>query len=129
MTDDDLDELERLAAAATPGPWTAPIRQEDDSGNIEWWVGFQPLESRPGQYSRDSTVLSYEDAAFITAARTAVPDLCREVRRLRAALKRIAEWDCLNPPDPSLCCDHPWLRRLVDSALNPSAAPNAEKLF
>lgn len=37
--------------------------------------------------------------------------------RLRAALKRIQEWDCLNPPNPDLCHDHPWLKRTVDDAL------------
>lgn len=37
--------------------------------------------------------------------------------RLRAALETIRGWDCLNPPDPRLCGDHPWLKRLVDDAL------------
>jgi hypothetical protein len=40
-----------------------------------------------------------------------------EVERLRMALKAIQDWDCLNPPNPALCHDHPWLRQLVDDAL------------
>lgn len=40
-----------------------------------------------------------------------------EVARLRMVLAQIQDWDCLNPPDPRLCADHPWLRRLVDNAL------------
>ena len=40
-----------------------------------------------------------------------------EVERLRAALEQIQHWDCLNPPDPKLCADHPWLRSVVDKAL------------
>jgi hypothetical protein len=36
---------------------------------------------------------------------------------LLAALESIAAWDCLNPPDPNLCADHPWLKRLVDDAI------------
>jgi hypothetical protein len=40
-----------------------------------------------------------------------------EVGRLRAALMRIQEWDCLNPPRQDLLHDLPWLRRLVDEAL------------
>ena len=46
-----------------------------------------------------------------------VKRLSEENERLRAALRQIQEWDCLNPPDPKLCADHPWLRRLVDDAL------------
>ena len=42
-----------------------------------------------------------------------------EVERYRAALKRIQGWDCLNPPQSALCADFPWLRRLVDEALEP----------
>ncbi len=51
----------------------------------------------------------------------------RRVRRLEAelavavaTLRRIQQWDCLNPPDQNLCADHPWLKRLVDGALAPS---------
>jgi multidrug efflux pump subunit AcrA (membrane-fusion protein) len=40
-----------------------------------------------------------------------------EAQTLRDALEQIAQWDCLNPPDPNLCHDHPWLKRLVDDAL------------
>jgi hypothetical protein len=44
-----------------------------------------------------------------------------EVKRLREALRVIAEWDCLNPPDFELCADHPWLKRHVDAALGEDA--------
>lgn len=40
-----------------------------------------------------------------------------EAERLRAALQKISEWDCLNPPNPQLLGDLPWLRQLVDDAL------------
>jgi hypothetical protein len=40
-----------------------------------------------------------------------------EIDRLRAALMRVQEWDCLNPPRQDLLHDLPWLRRLVDEAL------------
>jgi hypothetical protein len=43
--------------------------------------------------------------------------LRRECDRLRAALIRIQEWDCLCPPRQDLLHDLPWLRRLVDEAL------------
>ena len=37
---------------------------------------------------------------------------------MEKALREIQHWDCLNPPDPNLCADHPWLKRLVDAALS-----------
>ena len=40
-----------------------------------------------------------------------------EVAWLREALLVIKRWDCLNPPDPKLCADHPWLKGHVDAAL------------
>jgi len=38
-----------------------------------------------------------------------------EAERLRGILRRIGEWDQLNPPRPG--SDFPWLRELVDDAL------------
>ena len=63
----DLDELERLAAAATPGRW-AHDREWVDALNV-----LLPTEA---------------DAAFVAAARNALPDLIAEVRRLREAQER-----------------------------------------
>lgn len=40
-----------------------------------------------------------------------------EADRLKAALRKIQQWDCLNPPRPELLADLPWLKRLVDEAL------------
>jgi hypothetical protein len=36
----------------------------------------------------------------------------------RAALVKISEWDCLNPPQSDLLGDLPWLRSVVDAALD-----------
>jgi hypothetical protein len=33
------------------------------------------------------------------------------------ALRTIQQWDCLNPPRADLLADLPWLRRVVDAAL------------
>lgn len=60
MTNDELERLAKLADAATAGPWVTHI-----DGHLR---------------------LMDETAAFIAAARTAVPELLAEVRRLRAAL-------------------------------------------
>jgi hypothetical protein len=43
--------------------------------------------------------------------------LYERVLGLEEALRKIQEWDCLNPPDPKLCADHPWLKRHVDAVL------------
>lgn len=75
----DIEELERLAAAATPGPWhrgqgphwAREVRGSTGRGVA--WCGSQGYEA---------------DAAFIAAAGEAVPALCAE---LRAARERIAE--------------------------------------
>ena len=48
-----------------------------------------------------------------------------ENERLRAALEKIAQWDCLNPPVSHIACvrdasDFHWLRGVVDEALWPT---------
>lgn len=60
----------------------------------------------------------------VAAAREETQELWQEAEAAEArvavledALRRIAEWDCLNPPSSDLCADHPWLKRLVDAAL------------
>lgn len=54
----------------------------------------------------------------ITAAdRDALLAALAERDGLRAAVKTIGEWDCLNPPRGDLLSDLPWLRQVVDSAL------------
>lgn len=81
MTDDELNRLEALASAATPGPW----RYEDS---------YDPcVITESGQYiaqtSYDQQSVSRGDrdyhvaAHFIAASRDAVPALIAEVRRLR----------------------------------------------
>lgn len=87
ITDEQLAEWERLATAATPGPW-------------RWWTSnsFRRLSSDADM--KDGGVLcavvqhsdghpdvfcSEADRAFIAAARTAVPALIEELRRLREA--------------------------------------------
>ena len=97
----NLDELEKLANAATPGPWIYDDGQigpcpEDtpdfykhkeinpqypDDPFMVCWNSF-PMQygCECGKYNSDN------DGEFIVAAITAVPELIREVRRLREAL-------------------------------------------
>jgi hypothetical protein len=74
----DLDTLEALANAATPGPWYYMT-----SGHRPVISGFTPYPHgtvlwAPRWDARNS------DLAFIAVARTALPALIAEVRRLRA---------------------------------------------
>lgn len=43
--------------------------------------------------------------------------IVRERDALKAALIKIQQWDCLNPPRSELLADLPWLKRLVDETL------------
>lgn len=108
----DLNELERLAAQATPGPW--------ELGN---WVNCV-LHTNPAEYRRTFFIpgqpalsCSPQDAAYIVAACNAAPELIARVRELErqrgffiSALKEnnlcpakgrcwpdgseLEEWDC-----------------------------------
>lgn len=94
ITDEQLQEWERIEKAATPGPWVYD-ETEDDNGLDPvamladghspcgvYAVNFRaPLDDQPF------------NGKFIAAARTALPDLIAEVRRLRAALKHYADRD------------------------------------
>lgn len=89
MTDDDFKRLRDLASAATPGPWKfdgIDIFQLTDAGK-----GY-PLDryedSRDVAVGRCQTcgtrddAIEDVDAAFIAAARSAVPALLDEIERL-----------------------------------------------
>jgi len=83
MTDPtlDLDAIEARATEATPGPWRPIIYGESDFDGPGRYVSFGP----DATCISDSTSMdSDEDAVFIAAARTDVPALVAEVRRLRA---------------------------------------------
>ena len=69
LTDGQIAEIEARAHAATPGPWR-PAGPDGDE---------------VAQMGSARRIRSLEDAAFIAAARTDVPALLTEIRRLRAA--------------------------------------------
>ena len=82
-TTQQLDDIEQRANAATPGPWCT------DS-----WEIYQGAEFEAGAEWIGETCRSGEmddgraDAEFVAHARTDVPALLAEVRRLRAVLDR-----------------------------------------
>lgn len=108
MTPEDLDAIEARANAATEGPWIdrwehiADEPEDNQRGIVNggdetlkslvvgctWWDGHH-------------LVLRKEDAAFISAARTDVPALVAEVRRLREAVRELGA--CRNCDGKAYC--------------------------
>ena len=74
-----IPELRALVAAATPGPWAY-----EDDGTIGG-IFVRPPAGRPHRHD------SAADAAFIAAARTAVPALLDRVEALEAGLREALE--------------------------------------
>jgi hypothetical protein len=112
LTPQQLDEIEQRANAATPGPWTTDgweIYQGGGSSapDLMAWAGET---CRADDYDG-----SRNDADFIAHARTDVPALLAEIRRLRAEVADFKEAQRLdwvhgqdrNPHTPRLCeCGH-----------------------
>ena len=94
MTPERLAEIEARANAATQGPW-------------EWhpYMGSGATLAKPNHPFHELNILKTTDdwppvaadAEFIAAARTDVPALLAEVRRLQAAVERVRE---LHKPVP-----------------------------
>ena len=101
LTDQELDDLDELDRAATPGPWHVRLLDDKhamnlvavstvpDTGRGERWPDFDhgeiiaaTLVQQP-RYVGVADELWDENAAFIAEARQAVPRLIAEIRRLR----------------------------------------------
>jgi hypothetical protein len=86
LTEQQLDDIETRANAATPGPWCTDsweIYQGTEYVAGAEWIGET---CRAGEMDD-----SRADAEFVAHARTDVPALLAEVRRLGAALAEAAE--------------------------------------
>ena len=79
MTEEQINELERLALNATPGPW-----DYDPTGGFRWCF----LEKR---HVFEATTDA--NAAYIVAACNAVPELIARVRELERQNKELIEWN------------------------------------
>jgi hypothetical protein len=67
----DLDEIERLQAAAHPGPYRVV-------GDITGWT----IEANDGSYLSsfaEDCAMDYEDARYVAAVLNAIPELIREL--------------------------------------------------
>lgn len=102
----DLDAIEARCNAATPGPWEISYGCEEES-RYRWRAVGPPhevVENDAGYDDGSAESASEDDAKFIAHARTDVPLLIAEVRRLRAALRRIGDDICR--PECGGGCDY-----------------------
>jgi hypothetical protein len=103
-SDVDLDALERLAEAATPGPWctlSGSISHVD--GRVDGVHAGSVGEMVIGCGRSYCKKPRGDDATFIAAARDAVPALIAEVRSLRASLAiPVGVVDVNADPDPEI---------------------------
>lgn len=113
----DLDELELLEKAATPGewisgdanPWSPRQRSPFDDYGASIWIGdgedqtFVVEGGAQDEQGGAVGVLKNEDVKLITALRNVAPALFAELRQLRAALEAV-EW--MDDPNGYKFC--PW---------------------
>lgn len=146
MNDEQLREIEERCEKATPGPWQVQVNQPPDWGSsvfeiathIEpaitigrecWADGEGPNGSNPavddcGYFQPDGRedVPGYkiENARFIASARTDIPALLEEVRRLRAWLADARKY---GDSDVSARQRGTLPQSLIDAALRGDSAP------
>lgn len=104
MTDLDLDAIEARANAATDGPWVVKHEPAWEADNVQHpdviTVGAQMWEADDEPMTvclvstdhEDDPVDVLLDAEFIAHARTDVPALVAEVRRLREESAKATAW-------------------------------------
>lgn len=104
LTDDELDEIEEFADAATPGPWHVRLLDDDfamnlvavstvpDTGLGERWPGFDHEQIVAATLVQQPHYVDVADerwdqnARFIARSRQDIPRLVAEIRRLNQLL-------------------------------------------
>ena len=93
----DLDELERMVAEATPGPWVQRKALIKSDGEYDFGIGAfiggkqQCIAEFFGRSSWSDLLPAEANARLIAAAREALPALIERVRRAEEALKPLSE--------------------------------------
>ena len=77
ITDEQLQEWQAVTDAATPEPW------EEVAENGAWWMATVSDEINAPYIIADTTEMAGGDAAFIIAARVAMPALLAEAAKAR----------------------------------------------
>lgn len=103
MTPERLAEIEARVDAATPGPWrTKTNRDFGPWHNDDWDVTAVSDGCRVSGLGSRNWKDACQNAAFIAHARTDIPDLIAEVKRLReiiGELERLTDlyYDAISP--------------------------------
>jgi hypothetical protein len=93
-----MEDLKKLLAAATPGPWHVGHNElGDPQGPMSIWpdtsmVGAVIARCGPQRMSQGWFEQPAKDAALIVAAVNALPELLAEVERLEEAFSGPAAW-------------------------------------
>lgn len=88
MTDDELTAIEARANAATPGPWTTHVVVHDDGYKN---MGIEAVAANLTVLGYGGILPTRDELEFIAHARTDVPALVAEVRRLRTCERIVRE--------------------------------------
>ncbi len=102
----DVAKMRALCDAATSGPWTY-----ENDGTIGG-ILVRPSHGRPHRHD------SAEDAAFIAAARTAVPELLDEIERLQSTEYAMEQWHAHHGKNAELLAELEQLRESFDFMRN-----------
>ena len=87
LDDEALDDLMPISEAGDPGPWRSMAEGRDhDSGDAFIMVGTEGDRREDLYLSRDSGRADTATLDLVAGARTALPLLVREIRRLRSLL-------------------------------------------
>ncbi len=97
MTEQELQAIEQRANGATAGPWKAemgqvlywsprPTKAKPNAGYTHTLIRAEQTDYASGEFF---AVVDDTDATFIAHARTDVPALVAEVRRLRALVEAL----------------------------------------
>lgn len=102
MTDEELEEIEDLAESAAPGPWWATSEVIGVFGETRWGIRCRNVTGLV-ELMRSGAGRPYgpREFEFVAQARTAVPKLVAEIRRLRSEFGHCfhcnAGWDAVDP--------------------------------
>ena len=120
MAELDLDKLEALEKAATPGPWGLQTEKEmGDYGSVigEYLTGIGTRLCEVVVYNDDYGNQVVHNGQLIAALRNAAPALLAEVRQLREHNQRLRESlrEMLNQYADEVF-EIGWVKRLHDEA-------------
>ena len=85
ISEDELSRIEALSNAATPGPWRSFIEGRDHESGSDF------IRTPSGDIELSGA--SRFDQDFIAAARSSVPSLVAEIRRLQRVAEAAASRD------------------------------------